>query len=757
MVTPVDAELGRTFAVFEEERRALQGLQSYLMKTGLGTLLFSCVVFALSIACKQLQPHAAPACVFVGVCGLLTMTLTDLDFDELCRRRPRHIDAFAALLAALHTARAVLISPTFASGLPPILYYAVRRQRVLASVPGAISVCDLGCFAYVTVTLGYSLRYALQAEQEGKVNVVLGLLTSTVCPAGSLYWGLAAMNLAAAAAVGMLYAWSTRWRSAGLLPKSPTMWQAVYFLMLTSGVGTLWRGLWRGSASAYCRSYSDAAALTVQLNGLALAVPAMVFLVFRVRLQGVLARRFYRQQGRAGKGTAGQLTGGARGAEWVGVGGAGVFVAELAQPMPPRTGECYDLHHAKSASWVRGKVVAVRDVPPDGGGGGNGRGGSEDGGAGGGGWGSIEVQVQICAARGGRARAERAERAARGGAWAGVPEHECDEDEDGDEDDGAEDAGACEDVTVQLRNSNSSTAELRGVALATLRGVSGDNISLELLAEECERGLGEAKARAQAVPCAPGEIDFFLSHSWNDDPVAKFEALQRVTHRFKRTHGGRAPVFWLDKCCADKTQVCESEALRLLPLVLSCCRSVLVLAGPTYVQRLWCIWELHVLFAGAGGALPQVHVAALGTSAAHGAGGAGGGASGSQGGGSGGGGSSGSGGSSSGGSTAAAAAALFRSLGAFELAGACCYNPNQARQMRSAIAAAPGGAAAFEAAVRALARHGQVQGGVSVVVDNSVDQYGLPQITTTTGVTDGLANPQGPKEWRIDWNRVPLS
>ena len=27
------------------------------------------------------------------------------------------------------------------------------------------------------------------------------------------------------------------------------------------------------------------------------------------------------------------------------------------------------------------------------------------------------------------------------------------------------------------------------------------------------------------------------------------------------------------------------------------CKSMLVLGGPTYIERLWCIWELYTLFA----------------------------------------------------------------------------------------------------------------------------------------------------------------
>jgi len=48
---------------------------------------------------------------------------------------------------------------------------------------------------------------------------------------------------------------------------------------------------------------------------------------------------------------------------------------------------------------------------------------------------------------------------------------------------------------------------------------------------------------------------------------------------------------WLDKACIDQSDITES--LLCLPVYLSYCQKLLVLAGPTYSSRLWCVLELY--------------------------------------------------------------------------------------------------------------------------------------------------------------------
>ena len=56
---------------------------------------------------------------------------------------------------------------------------------------------------------------------------------------------------------------------------------------------------------------------------------------------------------------------------------------------------------------------------------------------------------------------------------------------------------------------------------------------------------------------------------------------------------GREPTFWLDVACINQDMI--SDGLKVLPINLMACRQVLVLVGPSYSQRLWCMWELYVL------------------------------------------------------------------------------------------------------------------------------------------------------------------
>lgn len=101
-----------------------------------------------------------------------------------------------------------------------------------------------------------------------------------------------------------------------------------------------------------------------------------------------------------------------------------------------------------------------------------------------------------------------------------------------------------------------------------------------------------------------GDGDVFLSHSWHDDPQAKWEAFQIWRDAFVSEHG-REPLVWFDKACIDQSQI--REDLRGLPLFINGCKRVLVLCGPTYLSRLWCVLELFT-FAHMGGSLDQVTV-----------------------------------------------------------------------------------------------------------------------------------------------------
>merc|ERR1711920_1102113 len=81
----------------------------------------------------------------------------------------------------------------------------------------------------------------------------------------------------------------------------------------------------------------------------------------------------------------------------------------------------------------------------------------------------------------------------------------------------------------------------------------------------------------------------FLSHSWHDDVNKKWSILTDWCESF-RGKNQRAPLLWLDKTCIDQTSIVED--LECLPVFLGACNSLLIICGPSYMTRLWCIVEL---------------------------------------------------------------------------------------------------------------------------------------------------------------------
>jgi len=88
-------------------------------------------------------------------------------------------------------------------------------------------------------------------------------------------------------------------------------------------------------------------------------------------------------------------------------------------------------------------------------------------------------------------------------------------------------------------------------------------------------------------------IDYFVSHCWHDSPEEKWECLQCFAEEFYVRYR-RYPLLWIDRFCIDQKNI--SNSLRILPIILSVCNKVLLLDGGMYFTRLWCVFELAVLF-----------------------------------------------------------------------------------------------------------------------------------------------------------------
>lgn len=100
----------------------------------------------------------------------------------------------------------------------------------------------------------------------------------------------------------------------------------------------------------------------------------------------------------------------------------------------------------------------------------------------------------------------------------------------------------------------------------------------------------ETATDVTGFPC--DHPDCFVSHSWHDDFNEKWDVLVEVRRRFIDDHG-REPIFWIDKYCIDQTN--PKEGIKYLPVFLMACDRMLVIAGKTYFERLWCEWELFTM------------------------------------------------------------------------------------------------------------------------------------------------------------------
>lgn len=86
-----------------------------------------------------------------------------------------------------------------------------------------------------------------------------------------------------------------------------------------------------------------------------------------------------------------------------------------------------------------------------------------------------------------------------------------------------------------------------------------------------------------------------MTHSSHDDPSHKWAALKAWRDRFVAENGGREPLLWIDKCCLLAPEAGDERAsddVLRLPVYVAGCERLLVLLGPTFMRRLWCVVEL---------------------------------------------------------------------------------------------------------------------------------------------------------------------
>jgi len=134
--------------------------------------------------------------------------------------------------------------------------------------------------------------------------------------------------------------------------------------------------------------------------------------------------------------------------------------------------------------------------------------------------------------------------------------------------------------------------ELMAHSSTQLRRLPIQNITLDMLKNTHDELHMSQTTDPELLsePCEFDEIDFFISHSWDDDAKDKFDALQKVKMEFEKEHK-RTPTVWFDKLCSLR---CQNEKktvdddLNCLPFFLSGCEKLLVLMGDSYAKDLWC-------------------------------------------------------------------------------------------------------------------------------------------------------------------------
>lgn len=112
---------------------------------------------------------------------------------------------------------------------------------------------------------------------------------------------------------------------------------------------------------------------------------------------------------------------------------------------------------------------------------------------------------------------------------------------------------------------------------------------VSLTREELINNKPDPLLATKSERAALGDVHAFMSHSWNDDGAVKYDRLQE----YAKSKGGATECrIWLDKACLDQTDI--DGSLSVLPIYLSGCQELLVLAGPSYPSRLWCVMEIFV-------------------------------------------------------------------------------------------------------------------------------------------------------------------
>ena len=114
------------------------------------------------------------------------------------------------------------------------------------------------------------------------------------------------------------------------------------------------------------------------------------------------------------------------------------------------------------------------------------------------------------------------------------------------------------------------------------------------------KGPSAQEAMKYTWRLALGEMEAFISYSWCDSGADQYEAIaewaklrldvditsESTLQALGASHGAAQPMVWIDRACIDRSNI--NRSLACLPVFISGCKRLLVLAGEAFPTRLWC-------------------------------------------------------------------------------------------------------------------------------------------------------------------------
>jgi hypothetical protein len=130
--------------------------------------------------------------------------------------------------------------------------------------------------------------------------------------------------------------------------------------------------------------------------------------------------------------------------------------------------------------------------------------------------------------------------------------------------------------------------------MSYLRLIEWENIPQDTFDAKARKEYIKREDFLKSRPLKPMEkIDFYISHGWDDNGDMKYDMLKLLTQEFYCLNG-RYPTFWIDKFCVQKHT--DGETWQYVPLFMSMCDRIILLAGRAYPTRLWTLLEPFISF-----------------------------------------------------------------------------------------------------------------------------------------------------------------